>query len=257
MQSFQSMNNDAIKELLYKMADDLLIFGHRNSEWTGLGPILEEDIAFSSMAQDKLGQSQALYQLLHDLGEKDPDTLAFNRKATALHNCRFVELPNDDYDFSTVRHFLFDHADQLRFESLAASSFAPLSKVAIKIKGELKYHVFHADIWMTKLGNGNKISHARMQTAVNHAWNFALGMFEESEYEKELIDSGVFIGENALKEQWLKSIRPVIEKAGLSLPKESTWEPVFGGRKGIHTNYLEPLVNEMGEVFRLDPSAEW
>ena len=51
---------DALKELLYKMADDQLIIGHRNSEWTGLGPILEEDIAFSSMAQDKIGQSEHL-----------------------------------------------------------------------------------------------------------------------------------------------------------------------------------------------------
>jgi ring-1,2-phenylacetyl-CoA epoxidase subunit PaaC len=55
-------HTDAIKELLYKMADDLLIIGHRNSEWTGLGPILEEDISFSSMAQDKLGHSQAFVQ---------------------------------------------------------------------------------------------------------------------------------------------------------------------------------------------------
>ncbi len=49
------MNEQALKDLLFRMADDLLILGHRNSEWTGLGPLLEEDIAFSSMAQDKIG----------------------------------------------------------------------------------------------------------------------------------------------------------------------------------------------------------
>ena len=84
------MNTTAIKELLYKMADDLLIIGHRNSEWTGLGPILEEDIAFSSMAQDKIGQSQALFQLLHELGEQEPDTVAFTRNAKQFHNAQFV-----------------------------------------------------------------------------------------------------------------------------------------------------------------------
>jgi ring-1,2-phenylacetyl-CoA epoxidase subunit PaaC len=75
------MDHTPLKELLYKMADDQLILGHRNSEWTGMGPLLEEDIAFSSMAQDKVGQSLALYTLLHELGESDPDTVAFtNRK---------------------------------------------------------------------------------------------------------------------------------------------------------------------------------
>ena len=100
------MNTEAVKELLYKMADDLLIIGHRNSEWTGLGPILEEDIAFSSMAQDKIGQSQALFQLLHELGEQEPDTVAFTRNANQFHNAQFVELPNGDYDFSFMTHLI-------------------------------------------------------------------------------------------------------------------------------------------------------
>lgn len=251
------MNNEAIKELLYKIADDLLIIGHRNSEWTGLGPILEEDIAFSSMAQDKLGQSQAIYQLLHQLGEQDPDALAFNRPASAFKNARFVELPNQDYDFSTVRHFLYDHADQLRFEALASSSWEPIAKVAAKVRGEIKYHVFHADTWLVKLGKGNEVSRARMQSALSMAWNPALGMFENGPHEQELIHSGVFIGEESLKAKWLERIQPILDKAGLTLPDSRDWQPDLGGRQGYHSEHLEPLVLEMGEVFRLDPEAEW
>jgi ring-1,2-phenylacetyl-CoA epoxidase subunit PaaC len=251
------MNTTAIKELLYKMADDLLIIGHRNSEWTGLGPILEEDIAFSSMAQDKIGQSQALFQLLHELGEQEPDTVAFTRNAKQFHNAQFVELPNGDYDFSLMRHFLYDVADQLRFEMLAISSYEPLAKVARKIKGELKYHVFHANTWIVKLGSANEESKARMQTALNDAWNFALGLFEEGDFENDLINEGVFAGEVALKQHWLETIKPTLTKATLTIPHENTWEPILGGRKGIHTEHLEPLVEEMSEVFRVDPSAEW
>lgn len=251
------MNNNAIKELLYKMADDLLIIGHRNSEWTGLGPILEEDISFSSMAQDKIGQSQALYQLLHEQGEQDPDTLAFSRSASQFHNCQLVELPNGEYDFSLVRHFLFDHADQLRFEILANSSYEPLAKVARKVKGELKYHVFHANTWMVKLGSANEESHTRMQAALNDAWNYALGIFEEGPFEEELSTTGVFEGEKALFDKWLANITPQILKAGLILPAQDTWKPVVGGRTGNHTAHLSPLVEEMSEVFRIDPSAEW
>src|SRR5437868_10675407 len=105
------MNQEALKELLYKIADDLLILGHRNSEWTGMGPLLEEDIAFSSMAQDKIGQSLALYTILQELGEQTPDIVAFTRNASQFHNCILVELPNGEYDFSLIRHFMFDTAD--------------------------------------------------------------------------------------------------------------------------------------------------
>jgi ring-1,2-phenylacetyl-CoA epoxidase subunit PaaC len=251
------MNTQAIKELLYKMADDLLIIGHRNSEWTGLGPILEEDISFSSMAQDKIGQSQAIFQLLNDLGEQEPDTVAFMRGAAQFHNARFLELPNGEYDFSLVRHFLFDHADQLRFEALANSSYEPLAKVAKKVKGELKYHVFHANTWLVKLGQANENSHNRMQAALNQAWNYALGMFEESAHEDALITEGIFEGELALRDKWLATITPIILKAGLQIPASNEWQPIYGGRICQHTEHLSPLVEEMSEVFRYDPTAEW
>ncbi|MDZ4667190.1 MAG: 1,2-phenylacetyl-CoA epoxidase subunit PaaC [bacterium] len=249
--------SEATKELLYKMADDLLIIGHRNSEWTGLGPILEEDISFSSMAQDKIGQAQALYVLLNELGEQEPDTVAFTRNANQFHNAQLVELPNGEYDFSLMRHFLYDHADQLRFEGLAQSSYEPLAKVARKVKGELKYHVFHANIWVVKLGSANEESHTRMQAALDLAWNYALGMFEPSKYEETLISKGIFEGEKSLQEKWLANITTQLDKAGLSIPMAADWNPVFGGRTGVHTEHLGPLVEEMSEVFRYDPTAEW
>ncbi|MFI5221082.1 MAG: 1,2-phenylacetyl-CoA epoxidase subunit PaaC [Bacteroidia bacterium] len=247
---------EALIELLYKIADDLLIIGHRNSEWTGLGPILEEDISFSSMAQDKIGQSMSVFNILHSLGEPEPDTNAFNRSAK-FHNSQLVELPNGEYDFSLIRHLLYDHADQLRFEMLANSSFEPLAKLARKIKGELKYHVYHADTLVTKLGNAKHESHDRMQKALNEAWNYALGIFEESEFEKTLIQENIFAGEKKLKEKWLNSIQSILEKAQLKIPGEGSWKPAFGGREGHHTQHLKPLVEEMSEVFRVDPKAEW
>src|SRR6187431_2797996 len=127
LSNYKRMNTEAIKELLYKMADDLLIIGHRNSEWTGLGPILEEDIAFSSMAQDKLGHAFALYTVLNKMGEPDPDTLAFTRKENQMKCCHLVEYPIGDYAFSLMRHFLFDEAEALRFEMLSESSFEDLA----------------------------------------------------------------------------------------------------------------------------------
>ena len=169
------MNSEALKELLYKMADDQLILGHRNSEWTGFGPILEEDIAFSSMAQDKIGQSQQLFKILNGLGESDPDTIAFMRNADQFHNCQFVELPNGEYNFSLIRHFLFDTAELVRFEALSNSGFEPLANLAKKIKGEIKYHNMHAKIWVKQLGSATKDSIARLQMSLEKSLTICLG----------------------------------------------------------------------------------
>lgn len=251
------MNELALKELLYKIADDQLILGHRNSEWTGFGPLLEEDIAFSSMAQDKIGQSYALYQMLQSLGEKDPDTVAFNRNANQFHNCILTELPNGEYDFSLVRHFLYDTAEAIRFEMLSESSYQPLADISKKIRAELRYHTLHANTWMKQLGSATEESISRLQDSLNFAVPYALGMFEESPYEKDLISSKIFGGEQALKERWMKKVEEIISQTSLHLPDWKTLQPVLGGRTGKHSEHLQPLLDEMSEVFNIDPTAEW
>lgn len=248
----------ALKDLLFRMADDALIIAHRNSEWTGLGPLLEEDIAFSSIAQDKLGHAYALYQMLESLGEADADTTAFTRDASAFHCSQLVELPIGDYAFSLVRHFMYDLAESLRYEMLEKSSYEPLAKLAAKVRGEIKYHTFHATTWMEQLGaKGNEESRARMQAAVDEVFPLALGIFEPSEHDPMLAAADIFPGESALEERWLAAMVPVLERSTLTLPDRASVSPAYGGRAGIHTEHLAPLLEEMGEVFRIDPSAEW
>jgi ring-1,2-phenylacetyl-CoA epoxidase subunit PaaC len=251
------MNEIALKELLYKIADDQLILGHRNSEWTGFGPLLEEDIAFSSMAQDKIGQSHALYQMLQTLGEREPDTVAFTRHASQFHNCILTELPNGEYDFSLIRHFLYDTAEAIRFEMLSESSYQPLADISKKIRAELRYHTLHANTWMKQLGSATEESISRLQNSLNIAMPYALGMFEESPYEKELISDKIFGGEQALNVRWMKKVEEVIAQTSLQLPDWKTLQPVYGGRAGKHSEYLQPLLDEMSEVFKIDPTAEW
>lgn len=248
----------AWKALLLKMADDALVIGHRNSEWTGLGPILEEDIAFSSMAQDQIGHSLSLYTILHEQeGFPQPDEMAFLRSAGDFRCCHFVELPIGEYDFSLVRHFLYDHAAAIRFEMLSSSSFEPLARLSRKIKGELKYHVLHANSWIIRLGHGTEESHARMQSALQNAMPFALGLFETGDDEEELIAQDIFQGEKQLREYWEKQIRLQLEKAGLDFPEVKEEHIAYGGRKGNHTGHLSRLLTEMAEVIKLEEGVEW
>ncbi|MEX0967034.1 MAG: 1,2-phenylacetyl-CoA epoxidase subunit PaaC [Bacteroidia bacterium] len=247
----------ALKELLYKMADDQLIIGHRNSEWTGLGPVLEEDIAFSSIAQDKIGHARNIYTILHQLGEAEPDEIAFHRTEKDFRCCHLVEMPIGEYDFSLIRHFLFDHSELIRFSMLAGSSFQPLADLAIKYRGEIKYHVFHANTWVQQLAKANEESRGRLQSALNDAFPLALGIFEQSEYEDIIISEGIFEGEEALKASWLKTITSALKSANLEIPKGDFTEPSIGGRNAYHTEYLKPMLTEMTEVYQLDPQAEW
>ncbi len=257
MKEFSEVQLSAIKNLIYRMADDELILGHRNSEWTALGPILEEDIAFSSMAQDKLGHSLALYQVLHTLGEADPDTTAFARSEKDFKCCHLVEYPIGDYDFSLMRHFMFDTSEAIRFEMLSYSSYDKLANVAKKFRGEIKYHTMHADTWLVQLGNATKESKARMQSALNQCFPLALGIFEPSDFEDVLNSGNIFPGERILQEKWLESVKYILEKANLTLPEVKNVNPAYGGRKGFHTEYLKPLLDEMTEVYSIDPDAEW
>ncbi|MHB1921091.1 MAG: 1,2-phenylacetyl-CoA epoxidase subunit PaaC [Chitinophagaceae bacterium] len=247
-----------IAEMMIKMADDALIMGHRNSEWTGLGPILEEDIAFSSMSQDQIGHSLALYQILQE-GEKirDPDSFAFLRNEKEYRCCHLVEMPNDTYAFSLMRHFLFDYAQAIRYEYLESSSFEPLRNLSKKFKGELKYHTFHARAWITQLGQANEESHHRMELALKEAFSLALGIFEPGPSEEVLTGSGIYPGEKFLQQHWLDRIYPILSSGSLNLPDVPQPTAVYGGRQGIHTPYLAPLLLEMGEVFQLDPITSW
>jgi ring-1,2-phenylacetyl-CoA epoxidase subunit PaaC len=254
------MSNDkltAINELINKMADDQLILGHRNSEWTGIGPVLEEDIAFSSLAQDKVGQSYNLYNILHQNGLPEPDTYAFNRKPNEYKCSHLVQLPIGEYDFSLVRHFLYDHAEYLRFGMLTNSTFEPLRNMARKFRPEIKYHVFHANTWIKQLANSNDDAKLRIQTSLNFAMPYAFSMFEPGKYEALLIEEKIFEGEVALQAQWKDYVSELLESYGLNVPEVTDVTQHYGGRYGSHTEHLEPMIKEMQEVFSQDPSAEW
>lgn len=253
------INNAAITDLIIKMADDELIQGHRNSEWTGLGPVMEEDIAFSSMAQDKIGHAWALYRILHeDLGGAHPDKFAFLRPVKEFKSSHLVEMPNGEYDFSLIRHFLFDQAETIRYESLQESSFEPFRLLSKKVKGELKYHTLHANAWLMQLSNAGEDSYHRMQQSLHNTIALAAGLFEASPtHEAALIADKVYPGEVELYHRWMDRIYPVLVKASLNIPDIKDITPVYGGRQGFHTEHLQPLLKEMSEVFNLDAEASW
>ena len=246
---------DAVANLLFRMADDELVIGHRNSEWTGHGPVLEADIAFSSMAQDEIGHAQAYYRMLHELGEADPDTLAFGRGVRQFRCASMVSLPKGDWGFSVLRQFLYDAAETVRLTALSEGTLVPLAKLTAKLRGEEKYHLMHGRGWVLRLGDATRESNQRMQRALNELYPHALGLFEPTEFDVGLAQAGICPREEDLEKAWASAVAPVIKAAGLAIPEN--YVPVYGGRVGRHPAALKELIESMQSVFQLDPTAHW
>ena len=144
------MNESEARSLL-EIADDELILGWRDSEWTGIAPLLEEDVAFSSIAQNEIGHARALYELVAREQGTTADELAFDRAPEEYRCTRLVELRLLDWEKTIARHYLYEQADAARLEQLKQSDDAEIAGLAAKIDREEAYHRMHAQMWFDRL----------------------------------------------------------------------------------------------------------
>jgi len=216
-----------VREQLLAIADDELFLGWRESEWTGIAPMLEEDVAFSSIAQNEIGHARALYQLV--VGEDgDADALAFDRPLEEYRCAPFVELHLLDWAHTIARRWLYEVADKLRLEDLAlwVPDVTPqLEGLVAKINREEAYHRMHAWMWAERLKD-----EARFRDAVTELLPYALGVLD-----------------NSLQPALLQELDPIIQLEWV--------EPV---ERGTHTDALAPMWEEMTMVRRSAPAgAQW
>lgn len=240
--------------LLLAMADDELILGHRNSEWTGHAPILEEDIAFANIAIDELGHARLWYDLYGERAGASADDLVFFRDLANFRNVRMVELPRGDWAFSMLRQYLFDAFELVRADQLLSSSYRPLAEAAAKVRQEERYHYRHSESWTLRLGLGTAESHSRTQTALDSLWPHAGQLFQPLSAEQDTLLDGVFPAAAALRTAWEQIVLPFLANAGLQLPGPISIPEE--GRK-VHTPHLASLLQEMQEVARMNPGAVW
>lgn len=259
--------------LLYTLhlADNALILAQRNAEWTGHGPVLEQDIAITNISLDLLGQARNFYQYAADLyngfsaeekaavdryiprlwktynRELQEDDLAFLRDEHQFVNLLICELPKGDWAQSVLRQFFFSAFQFYLYQQLQESSDAQLSAIAEKSVKETTYHLRWSSEWVIRLGDGTDESRQRIQQALADQWMFTGELFSKASYE--LIDSAT------IKEDWMKKVAAVFSEAGLDIPKQ-TWAQA-GGKEGRHTEYMGFLLAEMQHLQRAYPNATW
>lgn len=287
---------EALQPFLLALADDELIMGHRHSEWTGWAPHIEEDIAFSSIAQDEIGHAALYYAILAETNGSTADRLALARQPNEYLNCLLCERPNDDWAFTLARHFLYESAERIRLEALEDSSFKPLADVVAKILREERYHQLHANAWFTRLAHGPLEGRHQLSVALSSALPDAVGIFETTAAEQKALELGIVSrASEDLLQVWLTDVVGRIEEAGIPFtlepeddpkgvlptssgeipePEHSTdprpsirWAdgrfelkgsfPGMGGRKGKHSSDFDELWDDLTKTYREEPTATW
>lgn len=243
----------ALADRLLAMADDELVLGHRNSEWTGHAPILEEDIAFANIAQDELGHAGIWLNLRCRLTGENSDQLVFFRELDQYRNVQMVELPKGDWAFTMLRQFLFDLYEDIQLERLTGSTHLPLAEAAAKIRPEELYHLRHTLAWVRRLGLGTQESNRRMQRALDALLPLARQLFDPLSGDALLISAGVIPDPVDVQEEWRRMLLPLLVEIGLRVPVAP--EPALS--REDHTRHLTELLADMQQVARADPHAEW
>jgi len=245
----------ALAELLLSMADDEFVIGFSDSEWTGIAPLLEEDVAMSSLAQDELGHAAALFGLIGDLTGADPDALAYDREPAEYRHCRLLDHGRGDWAMTIARRFLYDTADAIRLEALTHGSWSPLAELVAKLIREERYHVMHAGAWLDRLARGEGEARDRLVAAMTKLSGDAATVFTPLEGEADLVSAGVLDAPMyELEARWRASITPILSALDLPVPR-----PADGLERGRldHGSDFAWLWDEFTSVRRADPGATW
>ena len=277
--------SEALVSLLTALGDDELVLGHRHSEWTGFAPHIEEDVAFSSIAQDEIGHAAAYYSILSQIADSDPDRIALGRAVGDYRNAILCERGNRDWAYTLARHWLYDTADDVRLESLERSSHGELSSLVTKLRREERYHLIHADAWMTRIAHGPVDGRTRLIDALTDAFPETAGLFEPFEDEEESLSRGWLPEPSSeLRDRWSRRAEQALDGLGLptdisaqrdesaeflasssgdliekETPAQSDTSVIsgVGGRRGKHSEEFAELWDVMTLTYRSHEGATW
>jgi ring-1,2-phenylacetyl-CoA epoxidase subunit PaaC len=259
---------------LLRLGDTNLILSHRLSEWTGHGPVLEEDIAMANIALDLLGQARLLLQhaaRISGVADLDEDQLAYWRDPAQYRNFTMMELPNSgvasvgsasgDYAFTIVRNALFSAYGLMLWPELLKSRDTQLAAIADKALKEVKYHFRHASDWLIRFGDGTEESQRRAQLALNALLPYCNEWFSADAIDQAGAADGLIPDLASLKEPWSSLIDELLERATLKRPIEKLAADsspfLTRGKSGQHGEHLSYLLSEMQSVARAFPAATW
>jgi len=244
-------------EFLLQMGDNCLILAHRNSQWCGHGPALEEDIAISNISLDLIGQAQLWLGLAGEVEGKGrvADDLAYLRDAFDFRNLLLLERPNEDFGLTLMRQFLFDAWHLPMLKGLMTSTDKRIAEIAEKSVKEVAYHLERSSDLIIRLGDGSTESYRRMQTSLDELWSYTGEMLDFDDLDAALIADGVLPQSESIASAWKEHVTDALKLATLTMPDSDFVRR--GGKNGIHSEHLGFVLAEMQFLQRAYPGAVW
>jgi len=248
---------DQIFTTALRFGDNAMVLGQRLTHWISRSPTIELDIAFGNLSLDLIGQANLFYELAGKLegNGRSADDLAFLRDASEYYNVQLVEQPNGNFADTMMRQLLYVTYADLVFETMKTSPQKDLAAIAEKAQKEMIYHVRQAGEWVVRLGDGTDESHEKCQAALDNMWPWSHELFAYDDVDEAMVEQGVLPSAEHLKTQWLESLGEVFKRAGLII-RDDNWMP-GGGRKGLHSEHLSYILEEMQVLPRTHPGAQW
>jgi ring-1,2-phenylacetyl-CoA epoxidase subunit PaaC len=246
----------ALGGFILSMADDEFVIGFSDSEWTGIAPILEEDVAISSIAQDELGHARALYELLVGLLDdgRDADAIAFDREPNAYRHARLLDHGRGDWAVTMARRFLYDTADAARLAAIG-DGWAPLSELVVKIRREERYHVLHMELWAERFASAGGEARSRFVAALEDLAPDAPSVLAALPDQAALIDAGILSRSltNAAA-AWRADVARILGPLGIRLDLNADPDPRTRPRPSADFRWLW---GEFTSVRRSEVGATW
>jgi ring-1,2-phenylacetyl-CoA epoxidase subunit PaaC len=272
----QFLMNEFLIQYILHLADNPLILGHRNSEWCGHGPVLEQDIAITNISLDLIGQARNFYQYAAKIINESPsplytnwksvggvvteDTLASLRTEREFKNCLLVEQPNGDWAKTILRQFLFSAYQFYLYRELQKNNPGnyrdeQLAAIAEKSLKEVTYHLRWSSEWVIRLGDGTKESHQKILTAIDELWMYTGELFTVTGYELRVMSEGTGVDASLIKSKWEEKVKEIFNVATLPYPVKVFMQT--GGKEGRHTEHLGYILAELQYMQRAYPGCEW
>ncbi|MFP5593839.1 1,2-phenylacetyl-CoA epoxidase subunit PaaC [Kluyvera sp. 142486] len=239
-----------------RLGDNGLVLAQRLGAWCGHAPELEIDLALANIGLDLLGQARNFLSYAAELnGSGDEDTLAFGRDERQFSNVLLVEQPNGNFADTIARQFFMDAWHVALFSRLVNSRDAQIAAIAAKGLKEVRYHLRFSRGWLERLGNGTDYSTQLMQQAVNNLWRFTGELFMADELDISLSEQGIAVDPRELETEWQTTVHTALLDAGLPIPEEAAFRR--GGKQGLHSEHLGPMLAEMQYLQRSYPGQQW
>jgi ring-1,2-phenylacetyl-CoA epoxidase subunit PaaC len=236
-----------------RLGDDALMLAQRLGAWIANAPELEEDVALSNIALDQIGHARMLLSYAGEAWGKTEDDLAYFRGESEFRCAQLFEQPNGDFARTIARQLVAAHYQYELYRGLAGSADPTLAAIAAKAVKEVDYHRDHAVQWVLRLALGTDESRRRMTDALAGVWPYVDELFRDD----PLIDAlaGIAVRPSGLRAGFDGAVLPVLAQAELEVP--SGFVARGGGRQGVHSEYLGPLLAEMQVLAREHPGGNW